>query len=268
MTVYVTRPPTRIGGSPPLSIVRMVRQSFESADGAADPELTRFLDDLLAQYGMTRGARPIGQQPSYAEMGQTLLRRLVPGQAAVDLVVVAHSVPETDPRMSAAHLVNQLCPGDPLTFAICDRGTAIPFTALAMMREYAPARAILLLAEQGPLPYDCPGETPSRSTAVAMVLEPTGQARITGIRQHTNVAPGEAGELVSKALAGCPDALVVGRHVPSPFRTGPAGQLCTAVWWALADGLPGWLAAGRPVVVADYDPPLRQLCLATIEPGR
>lgn len=267
--VYVSGPPTRIGGAPPLSITRMVRHSFDGADGTDgtdDPELTGFLTDLLAQYGRTLDARPVGRQPSYAEMGQTLLRHLAPGDG-VDLVVLAYSVPETDPRTSAA-VVNRLCPGDPLTFAICDQGTAIPFTALAMMREYAPARAILLLPEQGPLPYDCPGETPSRSTAVAMVLEPAGTARITAVRQHTNVAPGQADELVSTALARRPGAVVIGKNIPSASHTGPVGGLCTAVWWALADGLPGWLAAGRPVLVAEYDPPLRRLCLLTIEPGR
>jgi hypothetical protein len=39
----------------------------------------------------------------------------------------------------------------------------------------------------------------------------------------------------------------------------------TGVWWALADGLPGWTARGRHVLLADYDRLLGALCVSAID---
>lgn len=48
---------------------------------------------------------------------------------------------------------------------------------------------------------------------------------------------------------------------------GPRDRLLSyvsLVWWELAGGLAQWMTAGRRVVIADYDPALRYLCVAQI----
>lgn len=58
-------------------------------------------------------------------------------------------------------------------------------------------------------------------------------------------------------------------EMPGQVVIAPAGQPCTGVWWEVAGGPPAWSAqvAGR-VLLADYDPLLGHLCMATIEvPG-
>jgi len=50
-------------------------------------------------------------------------------------------------------------------------------------------------------------------------------------------------------------------------RVAPAGQPFTGVWWELAGGLPTWTAEGRLLLLAEYDPALRYLCLSAIDAG-
>lgn len=257
-----------------LRIARMAHTTPPEPERAGvDPELGRFLTDLVAPYRLV--AHVTHKPDTYADLGERLLHAIGPLDAPVDLVVIAHAVPETDPRRSAAHHVSRLCPGRPVTFAICDQGTAAPFTALSVIREYGCTRALLLILEQGAPPYECPDRTPDRATAVALLLDAAGPAVVTAVRQHTEVGPAEVGPLVSKELARHPRAVLVlgsgaGRHVhqapADEVRIAPAGQICTAVWSELAAGLVGWTRAGRPVLVAEYDPALRYLSLLAVEP--
>jgi hypothetical protein len=49
----------------------------------------------------------------------------------------------------------------------------------------------------------------------------------------------------------------------------PPGQPSTDVWWGLMDELAGADAAGPDLVVlADYDPQLRYLCLTALDTGQ
>jgi len=105
-----------------------------------------------------------------------------------------------------------------------------------------------------------------------------GPARVTGIRQHPGVAPGEVAALADAGLAelaaGQPAAgLVLSAAAAAvwpapawPTRAAPPGQPGTDVWWELIGEL-GRPDAPDPLVLADYDPRLRYLCLAAFRTG-
>ena len=106
------------------------------------------------------------------------------------------------------------------------------------------------------------------------------QARVIDVRQHPGIALGgaaglaaadltelaashdEVGLVLSDALAAVWTAPAAGR-----VRVMPLGQPSTEVWWGLIDELTS--DAGHPdlLVVADYDPGLRYLCLTAFDTG-
>jgi hypothetical protein len=103
------------------------------------------------------------------------------------------------------------------------------------------------------------------------------------VRQHPGVPPGDVAALAAADLAG----LAAGHHTvrlvlsaavaavwtapaAGQVRVMPPGQPSTDVWWGLIDELVGDAdPAGRPdlLVVADYDPHLRYLCLTAFGAG-
>lgn len=166
-------------------------------------------------------------------------------------------------------------------------------------------RALLVVAEQAALPYDVPVALPSQHRAVAMLFasgpdssrpdssgpgssgpggdSAVGPARVAGVRQHPGVSPGDVAALAAADLAG----LAAGHHAvrlvlsaaaaavwtapaAGQVRVMPPGQPSTDVWWGLIDELAGDAdPASRPdlLVVADYDPHLRYLCLTAFGTG-
>lgn len=166
-------------------------------------------------------------------------------------------------------------------------------------------RVLLVVAEQAALPYDSPVTLPAQHRVVAMLCSSDGDgsdlagrsrggggpgdvpvtpARLTAVRQHPGIPAAEVPGLATAELAGLtagrPAALLLSAAAaaawagPAPgagqvqVRVMPPGQPATDAWW----GLIGELAAqadlaGRPglLVVADYDPQLRYLCLAAFE---
>jgi 4-hydroxymandelate oxidase len=239
----------------------------------ADPELDRFLADLVAPHGLA--ARVTEEPVTHADLGERLMHAIGPMDAPVDLVVIASAVPETDPRRSVAHRVSALCPGRPVAFAVADQGTAAPFTALSIVSGYRCDRVLLLILETGRQPYEVAARTPERATAVGLVLDGAGPTAITALIQHPAVGPAEIDRLLAGELAGRPRARLVLGSDAAPYvhrppadevRVASAGRICTAVWWELAAGLADWAADGRPVLVAEYDPALRYLSLLALEP--
>ena len=166
-------------------------------------------------------------------------------------------------------------------------------------------RALLVVAEQAALPYDAPVALPSQHRAVAMLFasgsgssrpassrpassrpggdSAVGPARVAGLCQHPGVPPGDVAALAAADLAG----LAAGYHAVglvlsatvAAFWTAPAagqvrvmppGQPSTDVWWGLIDEFAGDAdPASRPdlLVVADYDPYLRYLCMTAFGAG-
>ena len=133
-------------------------------------------------------------------------------------------------RQTAAYL-SHVTPGEPMAFAVCDQGSAAAFSGLRMIREYAASaaitRALLVVVEQAALPYDGPATLPLQHQAVAMLYRSEldgmlaaktgppatgGRAglggnsaiqpvRVTGIRQHPGVPPGDVAALAAADLA-------------------------------------------------------------------
>ncbi len=287
-------PATADAHPPQLSVSRIVRRAFDCgrATGrqpaaAADPELHRFLVDLLAPYGQEPDPQPADH--TYAGMVEALLQ--APGllDAPVDLVVLAYAVPDADPRQSAAHVVARLCPGEPLAFALSDQGVAAPFSAIATARAYLRTggfeRALVLILEQPTLPYRAvePVTLPEHGSAVALVLERSGAMPVVSVDQRMAVAPERVGAvLAAMAAAVSPDpVMVLGPELAGPAGlAGLAGQgrvdgapvastgrLGTSVWWGLADvwedDQPG---DGRGVLVAEYDPVAGGVCVLALGP--
>jgi len=219
-------------------------------------------------------------------MTQELLADLPPLQEPLDLVLVAHTVPDADPRRSPSCHLADVLPGDPLAFNLSDQGTAAGFTALRLVSEYAAAdafrRALVVLLDQRTFPYDTTGarDVPLEDCAVALLFGPEGHAGEPVTRQLTGVAPDEVRSTLEAVLnepdgggVGRPVTLITGQGLDAErfgpgidVRPAPPGRPCTGPWSALADLLPELDGAGpRRLVVAEYDSALRYLCMSTLD---
>ncbi|HUZ23597.1 MAG TPA: hypothetical protein VMV07_07515 [Streptosporangiaceae bacterium] len=222
------------GHGEPLRVAAAGRQAFEgSSDAALDPMLRSYLSDLVAPYGLGLREDLLGQGrgQSYGEMAGALLTQTMPPGQPVDLIVLAFAVHDVVPgRSTAAHL-SYLCPGAPMAFAVCDQGTAAPFAALRLIREYARGgscqRALLVVVEQETLHYElaAPGVLPTRGAAVALLCGPAGAGRLAAVRQHAGVSAAQAGDLLASELA----ALAAGRDDVTLIVGGSLAGLIGAV---------------------------------------
>ncbi len=264
------------------------RREFDgSSKSARDPAFRAYVTDLARPYGLSvrDDLLELGSGQCYAEMAGSLLAQTVQAERPVDLLVLAFAVSDTLPGLSSASYLSHLCPGDPMAFAICDQGSAAPFTGLRLIGEYArtseASRAVLVIAEQATLHHDlaAPAAVPAKNAVVALLCAESGPARVDAVRLHADVEPSLAPGLLAADLAilsGERDdvTLIAGGGIASldaatPFAgqvlAAPAGQPCTGVWWELAGRLTEWAARGRRVLLADYDRPLGTLCVSAID---
>ena len=290
-SVFVARPQAD------LRLIRAQRQTFTGpAEFLRDPvrraDVGAFLADMARPYAREVPPGLFGEPlspslgQSYGEMGQALLAALVPADEPVDLLVLAFSVHDLWPSRATAAYLSHVCPGTPMSFAICDQGSAATFTGLRIAREYAASagcrRALLIVVEQAALPYGGAARLPSRHRGVAMLYgeSPAASARVAGIRQHAGVAADKVADLAIADLAALSaghrdvrlvlsDALaaVWSCRGACRVRVSPPGQPSTGVWWELVGELSDGADGADLLVAADYDPDLRYLCLAAIEPG-
>jgi hypothetical protein len=300
--VLLAGPPAPRPPQTRLHFIRAERQVFSGpAEYLQDPliraDVGTYMADLTRPYGLevTPGlfgeplSPALGQ--SYGEMGEALVTALVRADEPVDLLVLAFSVHDLYPsRATAAHL-SHVCPGAPMSFAICDQGSAAAFSGLRIAGEYATSagceRVLLIVVEQAGIPYPTAAALPARHQGVAMLFGAASArpARVVGVRQHPAVGAGDAAELAAAQLAemsaGRRDVrLVLGDGLAAVWRA-PAqgcgrrarvraaapGQPSTGVWRELAAELADDTARPGLVVAADYDPGLRYLCLTAIELG-
>jgi hypothetical protein len=253
------------------------------------PGLRRFTVDLADQAGVrVRDDVLDTVYPTYAELSERALLA-VSGDEPVDVIVVANLLPEVDPRRAVANQLSDRSGAEPLAFAVFDNGTAAPFTATAILREYLrqglARRAVLLVLEQASVPYETPEGValPDRDSAVAVLFGrgagPSGSASLVAVEITGDVGTVGAGEAAAAALAALPpgpDRTVVvappGLAAAGPstvVRHPPAGLLATAAWWALAEELATADDAARRIVLLDHDPARDQLALAAFDlPGR
>jgi hypothetical protein len=293
--VFAARPPTSPARRRDLHLVRAVRRTFTGpAEFLADPDnrarVGEYLADMARPYAREVPAALFGEPPSpalgqsYGEMAEALIGAAVPEDEPVDLLVLAFSSHDVRPGRQTAAYLSYLTPGAPMAFAICDQGSAAAFSGLRVAREYASSagirRALLIVAEQAALPYDCPVTLPSQHRGVAILCGDRAEqpARVACVRQHAGVparrVAGLAGADLAELAAGQHEvAVVLGDALAALWaspaagrvRVVPPGQPSTGVWWGLIDALAS--GADRParVVAADYDPGLRYLCLTAID---
>ncbi|WP_344134358.1 2-hydroxy-acid oxidase [Luedemannella flava] len=284
--MWTTGGATRNSPAGGLTLRAVARRVFpgEAAIGA-DPahreRMRAYLSDLVRPAGLSLRTDVVerGAGHSYGEMAEALLGPVLGEDRAVDLIVLAHAVPDVTPGRATAAYLSHLCPGNRMAFAVCDQGTAAPFTSLNIISEYARTggcpRALLLVMEQATLPYDAPPATPvpDAHTGVALLWQSTaGPApALAGLRQRPDVAPSEVADALSAELdAHAPATLIVtatlaaacgpGR-VPATARVAPAGMPTTGVWWALGAALD---QRRGPVLLADYEPVLGYLSTCAV----
>lgn len=262
-----------------LCVSRMDRRVFDAPPALAPAHrdaLDVFLTDLVRPYGLELGA-DVGQGHTYGEMAAELIGAMVGAHEPVDLLVLAFAIPDLRPGRATATYLSHVCPGGPLAFAVCDQGSAAAFTGLRLAREYLRTdgceRALVLVVEQAALPYPtrAAASVPARHAAVGLLCERTGATRLRTLEQYPDVSAGQAAELLARATAaaGAAVTVVLGAGLadvadavtPPRVRVAPSGQPHTGAWWGLAAEL------GGEVLVADYDPLLRYLCVAGFGAG-
>jgi hypothetical protein len=259
-----------------VHLIRTERRTFTGpakflADNGNRADIGAYLADMTRPFGTE--PRPELSGHSYGEMAEALVAAIVPAAEPVDLLVLAFSIHDVWPGRATATYLSHVCPGTPMSFAICDQGSAAPFTGLRVIRDYGPRRALLIAVEQATLPYDSAATPPAEHRGVAMLYGDGTGSRVTELRQHPDVALEAVAGLASLDIAELSaghrgvrvvlsDALATAWPGHPDHTTVPAGQPTTGVWWHLADALTG---SADLVVAADYDPDLRYLCLAGIE---
>jgi len=289
--------PHRAGGEVPAAwgLRRAARLAFPApaalaGDAAHTERLRVYLTDLLRPYGLGLDTdSPARGGQSYGEMAQALIGLAVPAGESVDLLVLAYGIPDITPGRATATYLSHVCPGGPLAFAVSDQGSAGAFTALRLIRAYAAGdggmrRALLLVVEQGSLPYDpgVPAAVPAVARGVALLFgerEP-GERRVD-LGPVATYARSDPAALAARLapLGGGPEQVTVvlgaGLAAAAPrlagagrVRTAGAGRPGTGVWWELAGELAGPPpAAPRRLVLADHDEGLRRLSLAAFDVG-
>lgn len=271
--MFVTRPePATCAG---VNLIRTERATFTGparflADDGNRAGVGVYLADMTRPFGIEPHAELSGQ--SYGEMAAALVATIVWEDDPVDLLVLAFSVHDLWPGRATAAYLSRVCPGTPMSFAICDQGRAAAFTGLRVIRAYRPRRALLLVVEQATIPYDSPAIPPAEHRGVAMLFGDSAGSPVAGVHQHSGVAPdavaGHAAAGIAALSAGHDEVRVVlGDGLATAWPTHPghtvalAGQPATGAWWQLASQLAD---PADLVVVADYDPDLHNLSLTGI----
>ena len=279
--MFVAGPPTageQTGGG--TRVRAAASRFFDGPTGLApNPSLPGYVADLAAPFGLEVRADLIeqGAGHSYGEMCLPLLADLVSEEQPADLLVLATAIPDVRLGRATATYLSWHCPGAPLGFAVCDQGLLAAFTALHLVDGYAHTggcrRAVLLVAEQPTLFHELPVPTPvpDRAAAVGVVLEADGGA--PSVRRHTEVGEQDAAGVLAADVADHePAAVLLGAHLAglaadldSDVRVCEENQPFTGVWLELARGLPG--LREKQVLLAEYDPTLRQLFSAVVRCG-
>lgn len=233
--------------------VRALSRFFPGAsDLAREPVLREYLLDAARPYGVAVREDEVAAAAghSYGEMGQALLEEMLGEDDEVDVLILAHAVPDVRPGRSTALYLSSVCPGRPHAFAVTDQGVTAAYTAIRLAGTFldsGEARSVLILiVEQSARFHEAqpPISWPKQHAGVALRLEP-GAATVY---QHTCVDQDEALRLLPEA-----PALFLGDGLAEVGGEQPM----TGAWAAYAEK-PG------PAVIADYDPELRTLSVCVL----
>ncbi|HET9143352.1 hypothetical protein [Actinophytocola sp.] len=275
--MFQTGPLDEARGAPVrLRVSRAGRLRFDQDSAlVADPGLSGYLADMVAPYGLAVREDVIaaGTGHSYGDMADPLIRTVTEPRSPVDVLVLVHAVHDVRFGRNTATYLGSRCPGDPLSFAVCDQGVAGAFTALRLIGAYAASgvcrRALLIVAEQSGLHYELaePAPVPDRHAAVALLLEETREPDAVLVRQHRGVPPAEVADRLAADLAdlsgpGPEPVVITGTELSTVDKSvpAPAGQPYTGVWWELA----GRMAAHSRLLLADYDRQWGYLCTGAV----
>ncbi|MGW0845430.1 hypothetical protein ACWD26_35910 [Streptomyces sp. NPDC002787] len=266
---------------PALRLERVAHQVFPSGTSRIDDAFSvRHFTDIAGEYG--RAYRPDlagpGAGNTFASMARTLVESLGTDAADVGVAVVAHATPDLDCRYAATTYLSEAWPHGPLAFGVSEQGGVTPFTALRVatgyVRRHGLRQALVLVLDQGTLPYDTEHATLGGDAGVALLLSADDASGVRPrVRQLSGVAPGEVPVLLERELRpyGGDVTVVAGTGI-EPARDLPGGLAevretakgfpCSALWARLADDRP----AERPLVLAEYDPVAGDFGVCVVEP--
>lgn len=219
----------RAPGTIPLRLTGMVRRELTGGSSPTDaPVLHRYYADLAALYGVEYLGEVLAANAgnTFGALAGTVLDGLVSPDRPVDLVIIAHALPDLDPRLSPGVCLARDVPGEPLVFAVSETDGPVSFTVLrvagAYARRHSYRRVVVLVLDQATLPYRA-GAEPAGDAAVALLLEDGPGAEIA-VGRVPDVAPRDVPSVVA-AVAG-DRARIVRADEPGAF---PA----TGVWAGL-----------------------------------
>jgi hypothetical protein len=277
--------PVREPASLPVRLLGTFRHCAARSEGSmpdAAPQhlaqIDEHLGDMAAQYGVPyRGAPADGlgsapEQTAYNTLAHRLLAEARSRGTRIERVVLAHSLPDSQPGYSVCAAMVESSPELTTAFAVSDQGVSAPFSALHVAAEYLrgepEGRTLVMVLDQGALSWEVPEGTPvtGRDVGVALLLGGRHSPGRLPYWQFTGVGATDAVHAVTgihaavrRDLAG-PMTFILGHHTPGPrvtdphmtLRRGAADLVCTAVWSELHD----LHAPERPgaVVVVEYDP--------------
>jgi hypothetical protein len=289
--VRTAGPPAAAERAVDVRVAAVLTREFDPAGLTLPPEhreaLGVYLADLVRPYGLAPPVGPFDGGHSYGEMGEALIRTTVGPDAPVDLLVVAYAIPDVRPGRATAAYLSYVCPGVPMSFAICDQASAAPFSGLRLIREYARTggcrRALLLVVEQSALHHEParPVTVPTGHTGCAIRCDVDGSTgpRLAPPRQHVGVTADRVAATLADDLAALADdrgpvTLILGGGMPAhgfdPWcarvRVAASGRPLTGVWTELAAELTDGPGPGL-VVVADHAPDLGYLSVAVLDRG-
>ncbi|MFK0191391.1 hypothetical protein [Kitasatospora sp. NPDC090308] len=253
---------------------------------AADPDLRVFTADLARPYGVAldedalAGAR--GQ--SYAALAERAIGALVDPTRPVDLLLLVYATPDVRPGQAVALHLAGVCPGAPLSFALCDEGAGAGFSALRIADAYARTagarRALLIAVEQADLHHrpHRPARLPDRHSAAALLweAEPEPGRPLQELRSAHEVTVRQIADTLKEWCADLPEQALLllgpglaGTEPPGGLETRAArpGNPYTGGWAALGAALADPRLAGRPLALADHEPETGRLDLAHWAPS-
>lgn len=255
----------------PLRLAGAVRAGFGPSGRVPDDNADAYYRGMAGIFGagLDRVALDRGNHNTFSAMGAAVLAGLGGEAGPIDLVVLAHAVPDIDVHGFAAAAVSYRIGGEPAAFAVGDQGSATPFTALRVAGAYARAdeakRVLVLLLDQATVPYRSSVPPPLADFAVGLVLTADPTASLA-VHQFPDTDPAGVRLLLRRLVPANPDATVLlgpgvdPRDLPYPARVVavPEGQPTTGLWARLVP------RRDARVVAVDYDPRLRYLCVATV----